>query len=76
MIINTESLTLAEHNDGSDIVNKLTSTDFSIPILSLNWENDTKLKISIPDLTDYSFETLKQWQQKETKTKEVTLSIK
>ncbi|OUQ87471.1 hypothetical protein B5G50_15795 [Brevibacillus brevis] len=76
MIINTESLTLAEFNDASDIVNKLTSTDFSIPILSLNWENDTKLKISIPDLTDYSFETLKQWQQKESKTKEVILSIK
>ncbi|KMZ44111.1 MULTISPECIES: hypothetical protein [Bacillales] len=76
MIINTESLTLAELNDGSDIVNKLTSTDFSIPILSLNWENDTTLKIAIPDLTDYSFETLKQWQQTENKMKEVTLNIK
>ncbi|EJL21024.1 hypothetical protein [Brevibacillus sp. BC25] len=76
MVINTESLTLAELNDASDIVNKLTSTDFSIPILSIKWENDTTLKITIPDLTDYSFETLKQWQQKENKTKEVTLSIR
>lgn len=75
MIINTESLTLAELDDASDIVNKITSTDFSIPILSLHWENDTTLKITIPDLTDYSFETLKQWQQKESKTKEVTLRI-
>ncbi|MBG9941038.1 hypothetical protein ABE237_21540 [Brevibacillus formosus] len=76
MIINTESLTLAELNDASDIVNKLTSTDFSIPILSLNWENDTTLKITIPDLTNYSFETLEQWQKKENNTKEATLSIK
>lgn len=76
MIINTESLTLAELNDASNIVNKVTSADFSIPILSLNWENDTTVKITIPDLTDYSFETLQQWKQKENKTKEVTLSIK
>ena len=73
-VINTESFSVANFTHDNDLVNQLTSSDFTIPILSISWENEKTLKATVPDTEDYKFETLLKWKQIENKTKEVFLT--
>ncbi|GED55193.1 hypothetical protein EDM54_02195 [Brevibacillus borstelensis] len=75
MIIELDSFALAELENTDELIN-LTSSDFSIPILSMSWENETTLKAVIPDTKDYTFDTLKNWNAGENKTKEILLIVK
>ncbi|MBG9567907.1 hypothetical protein [Brevibacillus agri] len=74
MIIELDSFTLAELKNTDEFI-KLTSSDFSVPILSISWENETTLKAVLPDTKDYTFDTLISWNAGENKTKEISLII-
>ncbi|MEJ8548123.1 hypothetical protein [Brevibacillus borstelensis] len=76
VVIRTEPFSFAEFQYSSELAGKLTASEFTIPIVSLNWVNDATLKAGIPDTTDYSFETLAEWNQHGSKTKEVILTVK
>ncbi|MFS0558709.1 hypothetical protein [Brevibacillus sp. 179-C9.3 HS] len=77
VIIDTVEFKNAELQNNSEIINKLINGNFTVPIHDLQWENDTTLKFTIPDIQDYSFETLEQWNQEESesKTKEVKITV-
>lgn len=76
VIINTVEFTHATLQNNTELTNRLTNENFTVPIHGLHWENVTTLQFTIPDINDYSFESLQQWQQQERKTKNVKLLAK
>ncbi|ATF10560.1 hypothetical protein A616_00295 [Brevibacillus brevis X23] len=77
VIIDTVEIKNAEFQNNSEIINKITNGNFTVPIRNLHWENDTTLKVTIPDIKDYSFKTIEKWinEESETKTKEVKITL-
>lgn len=76
MVIRTEPFTLAEFQGKNELASMLTAPEFTIPIISLDWANDTTLKAEIPGTADYTFETLATWNQHRSKTMDVRLTVK
>ncbi len=77
VIIDTVEIKNAEFQNNSEIISKITNGNFTVPIPNLHWENDTTLKVTIPDIKDYSFKTIEKWvnEESETKIKEVKITL-